>query len=170
MHHLDRVLKHLRYLNVFKVNSISPRYFSTKSDSGGEDKNTAFVESPNVEKESQIETKNNVDSGEGGKNTTSMEFPITEKEAQVKTKDNMKASEFEIKLSGFARSYEKFKSINHLEKKSEIPQTFASLIRHSKLVNVSTYIYNTCMCDMYLYRVFIYCLQKYLLQICILYI
>ncbi|XP_032671109.1 28S ribosomal protein S28, mitochondrial [Odontomachus brunneus] len=105
IHSLDRVLTHLRSLNVFKMNLISPRCFCTKSDSGGGDKNTTFVESP-----------------------------VAEKEVQVETKNNTEASGTKVKLSGFAQSYEKFSSIN--KKEPEIPQTFASLIRHSKFVDL----------------------------------
>lgn len=91
MYRLDRVLTHLRSLNVFKVNSISPRGFNTKNDSG-----------------------------EGDKNTTSAESPVAEKEEQIETNNNTKAStRTEVKLSGFARSYEKFSFID--EKEAEIP-------------------------------------------------
>ncbi|XP_014471175.1 PREDICTED: 28S ribosomal protein S28, mitochondrial [Dinoponera quadriceps] len=105
IHRLDRILTHLRSLSAFKVASISPRCFCTKNDSS-----------------------------EGDKSPTSPESPAVEKEAQIETKDNAGASNTEVKLSGFARSYEKFSSID--KKEPEIPQTFASLIRHSKFVDL----------------------------------
>lgn len=108
IYRLDRVLTHLRFFNIFKTSSTSPRCFSAKNETGGDE------------------------------NLTSPESPVVEKEPQTKTKNNTEASETEVKLSGFAQSYKKFSNIN--EKKPEISQTFASLIRHSKFVDVSTYI------------------------------
>lgn len=88
------------------------------------------------------------DSGGGDKNTTSVESSVAEKEAQIEMKNNTKASETKVKLSGFAQSYEKFSSID--KKEPEIPQTFASLIRHSKFVDVSKYIYSVTIQSIYL--------------------
>lgn len=60
----------------------------------------------------------------------------TEKEAASQPKENAEALESETKLSGFAQSYEKFSHID--DKKPEVPQTFASLLRNSKFVDAST--------------------------------
>lgn len=64
--------------------------------------------------------------------------PGAEKEAVTETKGSTEESE--TKLSGFAQSYEKFSHID--SKKPETPQTFASLIRNSKFVdvNISDYV------------------------------
>jgi len=58
--------------------------------------------------------------------------PGIEKEAVTETKGS--TEEPETKLSGFAQSYEKFSHID--SKKPETPQTFASLIRNSKFVDL----------------------------------
>lgn len=81
----------------------------------------------------RFSTKN--DSG-GEENSTSSESSVAEKETQIETKDKVEVSDTEAKLGGFAQSYKKFSRID--EKEPEVPQTFASLIRHSKFVDVST--------------------------------
>lgn len=58
----------------------------------------------------------------------------TEKEVASQTKENAEASKSEAKLSGFAQSYEKFSHID--DKKPEVSQTFASLVRNSKFVDL----------------------------------
>ncbi|EFN76514.1 28S ribosomal protein S28, mitochondrial [Harpegnathos saltator] len=106
IYRLDRVLTYVRSLNSPKAHLVSARCFGTKDDSGRDQSSMSPSESPLVEKEVQMETK-----------------------------DEAKASETEIKLGGFAQSYKKFSHIGE-EKKPEIPQTFASLIRHSKFVDL----------------------------------
>jgi len=62
--------------------------------------------------------------------------PNIEKEAAIQVNENAEATEeSQAKLSGFARSYEKFSHID--DKKLETPQTFVSLIRNSKFVDVN---------------------------------
>ncbi|KAL0110257.1 hypothetical protein PUN28_013722 [Cardiocondyla obscurior] len=73
------------------------------------------------------------DSEEQGKDSSVKEVG-TEKEPVTQTKENAEAIESEKKLRGFAQSYEKFSHIN--EKRPETPQTFASLIRNSKFVDL----------------------------------
>lgn len=68
------------------------------------------------------------------KDSTSFRSSDIEKEAQVETKSNTEVSEADTKLSGFAQSFDRFSHID--DKKPEVPQTFASLIRHSKFVDV----------------------------------
>ncbi|XP_011879854.1 PREDICTED: 28S ribosomal protein S28, mitochondrial [Vollenhovia emeryi] len=53
---------------------------------------------------------------------------------RVTRKENAEAPEFEAKLSGFARSYDKFSRID--EKPPETVQSFASLVRNSKFVDL----------------------------------
>ncbi|XP_011644084.1 28S ribosomal protein S28, mitochondrial [Pogonomyrmex barbatus] len=60
----------------------------------------------------------------------SLEFGV---EKEVTPTENVKV-ESETKLSGFARSYDKFSHID--DKKSETPQTFTSLMRNSKFVDL----------------------------------
>ncbi|XP_077267068.1 mitochondrial ribosomal protein S28 [Temnothorax americanus] len=105
IHRLEKALMHLRSLVVPRVNSSSTRCFSTNKDSEGQGNDSH----PSVE-------------------------PGAEKEAVTRTKEDAEASTSEVKLSGFAQSYEKFSHID--DKKPETPQTFASLIRNSKLVDL----------------------------------
>jgi len=106
IHRFERTLTYLRSLGVLRVNSSSTRCFSTNKDSEGQ-------------------SNDSTSSGEPG----------TEKEPEAQTKENAEASESEARLSGFARSYEKFSHID--DKRPKTPQTFASLIRNSKFVDVS---------------------------------
>ncbi|KAG5323162.1 RT28 protein, partial [Acromyrmex heyeri] len=101
---LERTLMHLRSLGVLRASSSSTRCFSTSKDSEEQSKNSS-VES-NIEKKPAIQVNENAEA----------------------------AQESEAKLSGFARSYEKFSHIN--DKKPETPQTFVSLIRNSKFVDL----------------------------------
>jgi len=55
--------------------------------------------------------------------------------AETENVESTKALEPEVQLSGFAKSYDKFSHIND-PKEPEKPQTFASLIRYSKFVDV----------------------------------
>ncbi|KAG5333773.1 RT28 protein, partial [Acromyrmex charruanus] len=73
------------------------------------------------------------DSEEQSKNS-SVESNI-EKKPAIQVNENAEAAqESEAKLSGFARSYKKFSHID--DKKPETPQTFVSLIRNSKFVDL----------------------------------
>jgi len=108
IYRLERALSHLRSVrvnSVLNVNSLSTRCFSTNKDSEGESN----------------DSRSSVESG-------------TETEVVAQSKENAEASESEAKLSGFARSYEKFSHID--DKKPETPRTFASLIRNSKFVDL----------------------------------
>ncbi|KYN08310.1 PREDICTED: 28S ribosomal protein S28, mitochondrial [Cyphomyrmex costatus] len=76
----------------------------------------------------------NKDSEEQSKDSSSSVEP-NEKEPTIQIKENAEAiQESQTKLSGFAQSYEKFSHID--DKKPETPQTFVSLIRNSKLVDL----------------------------------
>lgn len=75
------------------------------------------------------------DSGNETKDSISLESSGTEKESQAETNESAEASKSKTKLSGFAQSYEKFSHID--DKVPETLHTFASLIRHSKFVDVS---------------------------------
>lgn len=112
IHHLERALTYLRSLSVLRVNSLSMRCFSTDKDS-----ETQSNDSPSA----RLQDSTSVESG-------------TE-EAITQTKEKTETSESEAKLSGFARSYKKFSHIN--DKKPKTAQTFASLIRNSKFVDVN---------------------------------
>ncbi|EGI71132.1 PREDICTED: 28S ribosomal protein S28, mitochondrial-like [Acromyrmex echinatior] len=101
---LERTLMHLRSLGVLRASSSSTRCFSTSKDSEEQSKNSS-VES-NIEKKPAIQVNENAEA----------------------------VQESEAKLSGFARSYEKFSHID--DKKPETPQTFVSLIRNSKFVDL----------------------------------
>ncbi|KAG5327753.1 RT28 protein, partial [Pseudoatta argentina] len=101
---LERTLMHLRSLGVLRASSSSTRCFNTSKDSEEQSKNSS-VES-NIEKKPAIQVNENAEA----------------------------AQESEAKLSGFARSYEKFSHID--DKKPETPQTFVSLIRSSKFVDL----------------------------------
>ncbi|XP_011689998.1 PREDICTED: 28S ribosomal protein S28, mitochondrial-like [Wasmannia auropunctata] len=102
---LERALTRLRSLGVPRVNSSAARCFSSSKDS------------------------------EGPGNDSPVEAGGTEKEAATQTNENAAAtaSESQTRLSGFARSYEKFSHVD--DKRPETPQTFASLIRNSKFVD-----------------------------------
>lgn len=107
IHRLEKALIHLRSLGVRRANSSSARCFSTSKDSEGQSN----------------ESHPTVESG-------------TEKDTVTQTKENAReTTEPDVKLSGFAQSYEKFSHID--DKKPETPQTFASLIRNSKFVDVN---------------------------------
>lgn len=86
--------------------------------------NPASVRRLSTGKDSEGETKD----------STSLESSGIEKEAQAKTEESTEVSGTEAKLSGFARSFARFTHID--DKEPEVPQTFASLIRHSKFVDV----------------------------------
>lgn len=98
------VLSYLRSLNVSRINATATRLFSTEKDSDGGNKDSTSSESPDIEKEIQTKTNNDVEKSE-------------------------------IKLSGFAQSYEKFSHID--DKREDKPETFASLLRHSKFIDVN---------------------------------
>lgn len=103
---LERALTRLRSLGVPRVNSSAARCFSSSKDS------------------------------EGPGNDSPVEAGGAEKEAATQTNENAAAtaSESQTRLSGFARSYEKFSHVD--DKRPETPQTFASLIRNSKFVDL----------------------------------
>ncbi|XP_012054737.1 PREDICTED: 28S ribosomal protein S28, mitochondrial [Atta cephalotes] len=102
---LEKTLIHLRSLGVLRASSSSTRCFSTSKDSEEQSKNSLSSVEPNIEKEAAI------------------------------VHENAEATEeSQAKLSGFARSYEKFSHID--DKKLESPQTFVSLIRNSKFVDL----------------------------------
>lgn len=86
--------------------------------------NPASVRRLSTGKDSEGETKD----------STSLESSGIEKEAQAKTEESTEVSGTEAKLSGFARSFARFTHID--DKEPEVPQTFASLIRHSKFVDL----------------------------------
>lgn len=67
-----------------------------------------------------------------GETKDEAESKIVEKEAEAK--ENADLSEFNAKLSGFAQSYKRFSHID--DKTPDTPQTFASLIRNSKFVDL----------------------------------
>lgn len=97
---------HLRSLGVLRASSSSTRCFSTSKDSEEQSKDSPSSVEPNIE------------------------------EPAIQVKENAEAiQESEAKLSGFARSFEKFSHID--DKKPETPQTFVSLIRNSKFVDVN---------------------------------
>jgi len=60
--------------------------------------------------------------------------------AETENVESTKTPEPEVQLSGFAKSYEKFSHLNDA-KTPKKPQTFASLIRYSKFVDVSFLLY-----------------------------
>ncbi|KYQ53398.1 28S ribosomal protein S28, mitochondrial [Trachymyrmex zeteki] len=102
---LERTLMHLRSLGVLRASSSSTRCFSTSKDSEEQSKDSPSSVEPNIE------------------------------EPAIQVKENAEAiQESEAKLSGFARSFEKFSHID--DKKPETPQTFVSLIRNSKFVDL----------------------------------
>ncbi|KYN32312.1 28S ribosomal protein S28, mitochondrial [Trachymyrmex septentrionalis] len=103
---LERTLMHLRSLGVLRASSSSMRYFSTSKDSEEQSKDSLSSVEPNIKKESTIQVNENAEA----------------------------TQESQAKLSGFARSYEKFSHIN--DKQPETPQTFVSLIRNSKFVDL----------------------------------
>lgn len=78
--------------------------------------------------------------------------PVIEKEIQAEMKENAEISEFNTKLSGFAQSYERFSHID--DKIPETPQTFVSLIRNSKFVDVNI----PCLMYIIVYNIYIYSL------------
>ncbi|KYN18039.1 PREDICTED: 28S ribosomal protein S28, mitochondrial [Trachymyrmex cornetzi] len=103
---LERTLTHLRSLGVLRASSSSTRCFSTSKDSEEQSKDSLSSVEPNIEKEPATQVNENVEA----------------------------TQESQAKLSGFARSYEKFSHID--DKKPETPQTFVSLIRNSKFVDL----------------------------------
>lgn len=103
------------------------RYSSTGKDSEGETKDSVPLESSGIEKEAQAKAKESIEIS-----ATETKLSGIEKEAEAK--ENIEISETEIRLSGFAESFERFSHID--DKEPETPQTFASLIRHSKFVDV----------------------------------
>lgn len=112
------------------------------------------LRSLNVLRTNSISTRyfsTNKDSEGEIKVTTSAES-VVEKKAQAETKENAETSGFNARLSGFAQSFERFSHID--DKTPETPQTFASLIRNSKFVDVSIF------CLMfYSYIYFVYALN-----------
>ncbi|EZA61863.1 28S ribosomal protein S28, mitochondrial [Ooceraea biroi] len=83
----------------------------------------------NVASAKRFSTDKNSDGESKGSSTS--EFP----EVETRNVENTGESESDLKLSGFARSYEKFTHIDD-PKEPERPQTFASLVRNSKFVDL----------------------------------
>lgn len=140
MQRVEILWKRLRLIDALGTKRISVKLFNTEKTPGDNIQKTENVDTEikeiksheAAENKSSSSEKVKNESDESTENLSSISFSNIESNEIKSDKD---LAQPEVKLSGFARTFEKFSQINE-PKEPEEALTFATLLRRSEFMNV----------------------------------